>query len=418
MNFTASWSACYRAARPSIAMTSRGRPANRPAHAGRRTARSRSACAATRPQLPHNWLHPGGQPRAAVGLRAGLWPRAPGPLGPYGWRVPNPLFSSYRAGENRVTSSTLAVFERIDLALIQGILASATGAGAELTTVTFENQVVNIGAVPDARISARFVWWFETKTGRGGYGAEGHDRDQLRQHSKQLEDVPEAWLFVLTPDPLRPTWFDELDGVAESVRSKVLWLGFRDLAEAISAVIGDSKRLVSKQTRFLLNELVALYEADGLLTNDDTVVVAARSAWPEYQQTSAYVCQPDRSFREGLTHLGFYADGAIQPLVPRIDQHLPSVPFTREEAESRRLSGDHVVAHLIDRLLDDGGRTDGSSYGVLLLSGPDDGATVVLDQPVLNDTVTATGRNWAWTLGQRYTRLDALTSGIQRTSEL
>jgi hypothetical protein len=223
---------------------------------------------------------------------------------------------------------------------------------------------------------------------------------------------------VLTPDPLRPTWFDELDGVAESVRSKVLWLGFRDLAEAISAVIGDSKRLVSEQTRFLLNELVALYEADGLLTNDDTVVVAARSAWPEYQQTSAYVCQPDRSFREGLTHLGFYADGAIQPLVPRIDQHLPSVPFTREEAESRRLSGDHVVAHLIDRLLDDGGRTDGSSYGVLLLSGPDDGATVVLDQPVLNDTVTATGRNWAWTLGQRYTRLDALTSGIQRTSEL
>jgi len=87
--------------------------------------------------------------------------------------VPNPLFSSYRAGENRVTSSTLAVFERIDLALMQELLATATSAGAELTTVTFDNQVVGDASVPDARISARFTWWFETKTTRGGYAGRG-----------------------------------------------------------------------------------------------------------------------------------------------------------------------------------------------------------------------------------------------------
>jgi hypothetical protein len=332
--------------------------------------------------------------------------------------MPTPLFSSYRAGENRVTSSTLAVFERIDLALVQELLGAASGAGAELTTVTFENQVVSSGSVPDARVSARFVWWFETKTVRGGYGAEGHDRDQVRQHSKQLEATPEAWLFVLTPDPVRPSWFDRLDGVAENVRSKVLWLGFRDLADAISAVIGNPSLLVGEQTRFLLNELVALYEADGLLTNDDTVVVAARSAWPEYHRTSAYICQPDRSFREGITHLGFYFDGAIQPLVPRIQQYLSSVPFTREEAKSRRVAGDNNLANLIDEVLNDDSRAEGASYGVLLLSGPNDDETVVLAQPVLNDTVASTGRNWAWTLGQRYTRLDKLSSGVHRTSEL
>jgi hypothetical protein len=33
--------------------------------------------------------------------------------------VPKPLLSAYRTGENRVTSSTMAVFERIDLALVQ-----------------------------------------------------------------------------------------------------------------------------------------------------------------------------------------------------------------------------------------------------------------------------------------------------------
>ena len=39
----------------------------------------------------------------------------------------NPLFSTYRQGENRVTSSMLAVFERIDLSLLETILAGATG---------------------------------------------------------------------------------------------------------------------------------------------------------------------------------------------------------------------------------------------------------------------------------------------------
>ncbi len=219
---------------------------------------------------------------------------------------------------------------------------------------------------------------------------------------------------------LTPPWFDTLDGVAEAVRNRVLWLGFRDLADAIRQVTSDATRLIGEQTRFLLTELVALYETDGLLTNDDTVVVAARAAWPEYQYTSAYVCQPDRSFRVGVvTHFGFYAEGAIQPLVPRIRKYLPSVPFTRVEADTRRAAGEQEVGDLIDRLLDDGPRTEGSLYGVLLLSGPDDPATVRLAHAVQNDTTTrATGRNWAWTIGQRYTRLDRLRSGAKVTSEL
>lgn len=331
--------------------------------------------------------------------------------------MPNPLFSSYRAGENRVTSSTLAVFERIDLALVQELIGAATGASADLTTVTFENQVVNAGATPDARISARFVWWFETKTTRGGYNAEGHDREQVRQHCAQLVGVPEAWLFVLTPDPVRPSWLEVLDGVDEEVRGRVLWLSFRDLAEAISAVSNDPSRLLGEQTRFLLAELVALYESDGLLTNDDTVVVAARSAWPEYQAFGTYVCQADRAFREGLTHLGFYASSAIQPLVPRIRRMLPSVMFSEEEAQARRAAGEHEVAAIIEQFIGRGGREE-QHYGVFLLSGPEDPQTVVLDRPVVNDTVTASGRNWAWTLGQRYTSLDRLRSGIAVTSEL
>jgi hypothetical protein len=50
-------------------------------------------------------------------------------------RMTTPLFSTYRGGENRVTSSIMAVFERIDLALVRDILAGAAGAGDELRAV-------------------------------------------------------------------------------------------------------------------------------------------------------------------------------------------------------------------------------------------------------------------------------------------
>src|SRR2546430_1249189 len=80
--------------------------------------------------------------------------------------VHNPLFSTYKQGENRVTSSMLAVFERVDLSILEQLLAAATGESA-LATVTFTNQPPGKGAsVPDARISARFAWWFEVKTER------------------------------------------------------------------------------------------------------------------------------------------------------------------------------------------------------------------------------------------------------------
>jgi len=73
---------------------------------------------------------------------------------------------------------------------------------------------------------------------------------------------------------------------------------------------------------------------------------------------------------------------------------------------------------LIEGLLERGGRTDGEAYDVLLLSSPDDPRTVHLQAPITNDKVTESGRAWGWTLSQRYTRLDKLTSGITRTSQL
>lgn len=330
----------------------------------------------------------------------------------------NPLFSTYRGGENRVTSSTIAVFQRIDLGIVKEILQNAAGMGDELRAVSFENQVVGEGSVPDARISAHFTWWFETKTVPHGYESEGHDRRQVRAHAARLVGDADAYLFVLTPDAAQPTWFSALDGVEPDVQDRVIWFSFAALATVIRELLSDATRLLGEQTKFLLNELVNLYESDGLLSSDDTVIVAARTGWGEYQRHGVYICQPGRAFRPDLTHFGFYADGEIKPAVARIRRYVPSVVFSRESAAARREAGDIQLASVIEDFLTRAARDDGVSYGVMLLSSLDESDTVTLAAPIVNDTVASTGRVWAWTMGQRYTSLARLTRGATRTSDL
>ncbi len=186
----------------------------------------------------------------------------------------------------------------------------------------------------------------------------------------------------------------------------------RDTIEVISA------GLFSEQTRFLLAELVSLFEVDGLLSTDDTVIVAARWAWPEYLESAVYICQPDRSFRSDIAYLGFYAEGEIQMLIAKIRERHASVVFTKPNAAKLRAEGDETLAAIIEGALARGSRTDGESYGVFVLSGRDDPETVRLKMPIQNDTTTEGRRRWAWTLSQRYTSLDRLDSGVTWTSQL
>lgn len=70
------------------------------------------------------------------------------------------------------------------------------------------------------------------------------------------------------------------------------------------------------------------------------------------------------------------------------------MPFTLAEAHARRSKGDKELGDLIEALLEEGSRTEGDHYGILLLTGPQDSATVVLPKPIQNDTVSAAGKKW------------------------
>ena len=327
------------------------------------------------------------------------------------------LFSTFGQGEHRVTSSMLAVFERIDLSLLETILAAAAGESS-LQLVTFTNQPPSKGgSVPGGRISARFAYWFEVTT-----ACNTLDTDQLRQHLANLGDEGgDERLFVVTPDAQPP------DAITAANDPRLVWFSFRSLDDAIDAAVNDPRGTASEQTWFLLRELQALLVEDGLLVedrlvdSDEVVVVAARNAYPEYLRRSVYVCQPRRSFRDGLTRMGFYAKGAIQRHLPRIRYREDLVTFSRQEAAARRSgsSVDRQIGEVIELLLADGPREEGVQYQVFLLSGPEDPDTILLDRPIINDTVTESGRRFAFVLGQRYVSLCDLTRpGVTVTSQL
>lgn len=322
----------------------------------------------------------------------------------------NPLFSTYRQGENRVTSSMLAVFERIDLSLLETILASAAGESS-LAMVTFTNQPPGTGhSVPDARISARFSYWFEVKTARTALTAH-----QLSEHLANLGSEGDDRLFVITPDAEQPAVVSRLGN------RRLVWFNFRSLYDAIERSSVDPVGGVSEQNRFLLRELQALMVDDGLIDNDDVVVVAARFAYPEYLARGLYICQAERAFRDGLTHMAFYANSAIQVQVPRIRCREDLVSFTHGEAVARqgRSETDRLIGAAIEVDLNAGTREEGKQYQVFLLSAPDDPDTVRLPHPIINDTVAESGRPWAWTMGQRYINLAGLTRpGVSVTSDL
>jgi hypothetical protein len=147
----------------------------------------------------------------------------------------------------------------------------------------------------------------------------------------------------------------------------------------------------------------------------DTVVVAARDAYDFYVETSAYVCQAGRKFRDGIKYLGFYKDKAIQRQVPAIRHRRDNVVISLDEAHRLRASGDEKQV-LIGKLIEDGIQLrpdmEGRPHQIFLLSSPSDEATLILPDIIRNT------KRGAWTQGQRYTASGAIKRGPSTTDEL
>lgn len=181
----------------------------------------------------------------------------------------------------------------------------------------------------------------------------------------------------------------------------------------VHAILGEEQDLMSTIT-------ANLNRARPTTPEDDVLVVAGgKIAVADYLRHDAYICQPERSFRD-VERIGFYRSGQIEPFFPRIRYRKMNVDFSRANAEALRQTGaalDAEVAAVIDRTLGDPGdpRVEGWPYQVFLLTPKDDPQTLTLPQPI---THTSRGRGRAWTQGTRYTSEEALRRNPATTAEL
>lgn len=314
-----------------------------------------------------------------------------------------PLFSTFRQGENRVTGSMIAVFERLDLETLRTILAGACG-DAEMELVRFALQPASKAgpSVPDASIAGSFHYLFETKTAFDAITSPKQVRKHLK-HFSGVSDVDER-LFVVTPDPVTPR------AVSQIKDSRVVWFSFKMLDQAILDVLNEEdtpeeeRLLLRADERVLLREFHAFLTEERLLGREDTVIVAAGWAYGFYRDTGTYVCQSGR-FRPGREHLAFYRAKQIEPEVARIEYQEDAVLFTHAEAARRRLKKSpeqERIADLIERGLLHGTHVDGAIHQVFLLSPLGSPDTIVLEHPI------AHSRPGPWLRQHRYVYLDDL----------
>ncbi|EME57473.1 hypothetical protein [Amycolatopsis decaplanina] len=140
------------------------------------------------------------------------------------------------------------------------------------------------------------------------------------------------------------------------------------------------------------------------VTIDDTVIVAAKQAWPQYESCAAYVCQSGRAFRP-IERVAFYADREVKLDVPAVLHRRDNVEWSSEEAARLGASDDRFdrkIAKVIET--SDATWTDGR-YQVFLLTGPGHP-----DHRQLRATLPhhGTGRGSAFVQRQRYVSLHSL----------
>jgi len=352
--------------------------------------------------------------------------------------MPNPLFAKFSQGENRVTASILAVFERISFALVERILQILCGdSNIPLLEIRNQFKIKGAGGVPDGVIQASFAYWIETKIVQNAIGLD-HKLDDGRLVNRQLKahlDALKTWkdagkkrLLVLTPD------YEEPKAIASLNSDLVVWASFNDLYSAIVEITATDESWLtsnasppSEQERFLLRELVQMLFVERLVNSgksDAVLIVPARQAIFDYREFSVYVCQSNRSFQP-VEHIGFYHNGMIDRHIAKvIGQPIEEVNLTAEAIEEAELDTEvkEKLRLLVTKMKNSNRRHGEERYGdtlkVFFLSPPDSPDTIKLTQDIKNDLRNQAGRPFAFVQGQRYVALSALQRNPSTTTEL
>jgi len=350
--------------------------------------------------------------------------------------MPKSIFSQYKQGENRVTASILAVFEKISFRLVEKILQILCE-DSNQSILTFENQFKADGCVPDARIQASFSYLIETKIVPDSFS----DRDQqLPNHLKALEKESGKFkrLLVLTPDSKCPKIVNDISSNSNIIGSNLIrWASFDDLYEAIREVTASNSDLedgeswldsdmpmVTEQEKFLLRELVQMLFAERLIgidSSDSVLVVPARGAIHEYESLAVYRCQPNRTFRP-VPYIAFYHGRKIDKRIAKVlGKPIENVMLSEEGVENDpnlSLETKQKLQELVQKMRAKNNPNLNEFYKIFFLSSSDSKDTKVLKEDIKNDLKNEAGTPFPFVYGQRYVSLAALMRNPKTTSEL
>ena len=315
------------------------------------------------------------------------------------------LFSTFRQGENRVTSTFMAVLQRLSLPNIDRILQGLLEDSA-FSLVTFDNQPTGKKSRPDARIGTGAGIWIETKTARNAV-----DSIQIKNHLHSLQDHEK--LLLLTPDGKPPAELDD----------KVVWSNFETLAGAIEEILRDENEPPSEKEAFLLREFILMLRKDGLLTSSAStvMVVSARIAWPVYEEFNVYTHAPYNQFHPA-DRIAFYTNWEIKNFVPKVISVIESIDILNIDEIDSLQGKQKELAHTLHEKVTSRGWEKHPEFATphkfIFLTHPDDKETVKLERPVVCDKTSKNGRPVPLMYGgQRYVTIESLRKA-RRTSEL
>lgn len=224
----------------------------------------------------------------------------------------------------------------------------------------------------------------------------------------KLKALPKDGLPVISSNwhSIDDAFFNVAEGIREIVE------GFIEKPSALptspSFILPDtSTDRIAMSTRNVLDD-----------PSNKVVVVAARSALPEYLKHSVYICQPERAFQP-CVRLAFYTNNRIDRRVPKIGGRVETL--TREEIDTRKDLTDvererlHIIFKNLTQTRSDELR---QKFKIFFLSSPESPDTLILPHDIANNLTSGNGRRIAFTQGQRYVSLLRLEKGPETTSEL
>jgi hypothetical protein len=242
--------------------------------------------------------------------------------------------------------------------------------------------------------------------------------DAMRDHASDDFD-PIAWREAVSGALAEGRFrlIIAVDELTDALKQTVIYLNER---ASFSLVVAELRRVKKDGVDILASTLFGEEAArrklprrpsTATVSDADTVVVAARLAYPEFKELGAYVCQPKRSFRQGTHFFGFYAERTIYPEFPRIVTRREDLVFSEEKALALQ-NGDEIDRQLgtvMSRALSLSLREEGNRHQIVLL---DLAQGFRLDRPILHEGPGA------WTQGQRYATSKALRNDLTTTDDL